>query len=567
MGAFVQPPNMPEQPLTVPRRSMDIEDYIDVLRRHRSWILGPVFVGLVVGVVTAFLWPDSYLSSGLIRVVPPQVPTRLIQSNVSEELTQRINSTYQDIEKRENLLNLIQTYNLYPEDRKRLPNEDLVEQMRRDISVGQMQYMSRGAGAMRQNVNAFAVSFSYSDRKLAQKVCTDLISKFIESSIKSRSTQSVMTTEFFKDQYDVAKRELEEIDKKITAYRVSNAGELPEQEQLLLTRVTAMEASIQATNAQISRANQDKLQLETQLRVLREQATQTMAQAAQQQPPAVVVGQNERLAEADREIDRVQAQLAGLKESYKENHPDVVRMNAYLQTKLKQREQIAKEVESAKAEAAANPKPVPVVTDAANKELNETKAAIARLQSALQAKDMELEDLAKQQAETREKLKIAQARMEASPASSEGYLKLIRERGMASKRYEELTLKMQDSSMATDLENRKQGEMLEVLETPSIPEAPYAPKRPYIIMLGLLAGASIGIAAAGAREIKDTSLKNLKDVRAYTKLTVLGSIPLLENDFIVRRRRRMGWLAWTATFLLGVLLMAGSVVYYYTAKA
>ncbi len=65
----------------------------------------------------------------------------------------------------------------------------------------------------------------------------------------------------------------------------------------------------------------------------------------------------------------------------------------------------------------------------------------------------------------------------------------------------------------------------------------------------------------------DTSLKNLKDVRAYTKLTVLGSIPLLENDFVVRRRRRLGWLAWAASLLLGILLMAGSVVYYYTSRA
>jgi hypothetical protein len=69
------------------------------------------------------------------------------------------------------------------------------------------------------------------------------------------------------------------------------------------------------------------------------------------------------------------------------------------------------------------------------------------------------------------------------------------------------------------------------------------------------------------REAKDGSLKNLKDVRAYTRLTVLGSIPFLENDFVVRRRRRMAWLAWSAAFLLGLLMMAGSVIYYYTSKA
>ena len=38
---------------------------------------------------------------------------------------------------------------------------------------------------------------------------------------------------------------------------------------------------------------------------------------------------------------------------------------------------------------------------------------------------------------------------------------------------------------------------------------------------------------------------------------------LLENDFVVRRRRRMAWLAWTTACLLAVVTMAGSVVYYY----
>ena len=39
-------------------------------------------------------------------------------------------------------------------------------------------------------------------------------------------------------------------------------------------------------------------------------------------------------------------------------------------------------------------------------------------------------------------------------------------------------------------------------------------------------GFVIGLFLAGAREAKDTSLKNLKDVRAYTQLTILGSVPL-----------------------------------------
>ena len=62
----------------------------------------------------------------------------------------------------------------------------------------------------------------------------------------------------------------------------------------------------------------------------------------------------------------------------------------------------------------------------------------------------------------------------------------------------------------------------------------------------------LGIVLAGAKEMKNTSLKNLKDVRAYTNLPVLSSIPLLENALLVRRKRRLFWLAWSSAIICGL---------------
>ena len=52
---------------------------------------------------------------------------------------------------------------------------------------------------------------------------------------------------------------------------------------------------------------------------------------------------------------------------------------------------------------------------------------------------------------------------------------------------------------------------------------------------------------------RSTSLKNLKDVRAYTNLPVLCSIPLLENTLVVRKKRRIAYLAWSAAVIVGVV--------------
>jgi len=66
-----------EQPGPATRRVLDFEDYLDILRRHRSWIIGPAFLGVVAGVVIAFLWPDTFEAYGQMRVRPPAVPQRL----------------------------------------------------------------------------------------------------------------------------------------------------------------------------------------------------------------------------------------------------------------------------------------------------------------------------------------------------------------------------------------------------------------------------------------------------------------------------------------------------------
>jgi hypothetical protein len=120
--------------------------------------------------------------------------------------------------------------------------------------------------------------------------------------------------------------------------------------------------------------------------------------------------------------------------------------------------------------------------------------------------------------------------------------------------------------MATYIETRKQVETLEVLDLPSLPESPTAPNRPLIVGGGLGIGLMLGLVLVGFREMKDSSLKSLKDVRAYTHFAVLGNIPLLENDVIIRRRRRMGWIGWSTAILASAIVIAMSVYYYVTTK-
>src|SRR5580704_6264511 len=118
------------------RRPLDFDDAIDILRRHKAWILGPTLAALVLSVVAAFLWPDTYVSVATIRVVPPQVPENFVPANVSLDLEGRVNSLVQLILNRATLTTVINTHGLYKRELTRLPIDDVIENMRlHDLKV------------------------------------------------------------------------------------------------------------------------------------------------------------------------------------------------------------------------------------------------------------------------------------------------------------------------------------------------------------------------------------------------------------------------------------------------
>jgi len=540
----------------MPRRPLDVEDYIDIVRRHRAWIVGPAFAALVVAVVVAFLWPDAFVSQAAIRVLPSQVPEKLVPSNVTLEMSQHINSMASAILSRTMLTNIIQTYGLYRQELNRWPMADVIEKMQRAIRVGQVREVenrsSKGPSA------AFFIAFEYENRYLAQKVTQDLAGRFISENVRTRSNQSRETTQFLKDQLQSAKRELEDLEKGRTEFRVKNAGRLPEELQTNLQTLRSLETQLAGVNDHISRNGQEKLLLESQLRIQQEQLGALISTPDQFSASV----KNERLVQMEREILGLEARLSLMSERYRDTHPDIKAMQGQIDSLKKMRDGLLKQEEQKNPETEAR-KPAPALQLRAGKD---AEANIARVQSQIQAKDLEMEERIKEQKQIRDVVKAIHSRIEARPLLEQQYANLTRDYDQATAKYDDLNRKMSQSEIATDLTNRNQAETLEILDPASLPETPIKPQRLFIVGAGLGVGLMLGVFTAGFREVKDTSLKNLKDARAYTNLPVLGTVPLLENDLVVRRKRRLTWLAWSAACIAGVLAMSGSVYFYYAGR-
>ena len=357
---------------------------------------------------------------------------------------------------------------------------------------------------------------------------------------------------------------MDELERKLTEFRVQNNGRLPDQVDANMRQLQALQANLTFLATSISRAGQEKLQMETNLRIFKEEVT---ARAKEPVDLAAAIQQkNERLGEVDREIQQWENMLSNLRKQYTERNPDVQTVVNRLSVAKQRRETLMKEEAQEKEARKDTPPPARPVNPQIQRELRDLEASIQRIQSSIEAKDFEMAEYNNQMKRANDQIKQYQGRIETVPLGERQYGELIRERDLARSKYVDMDDKLGRAKVSQDMEGRRQGELLELLDSASLPTDPTEPKRPLVISIGAALGLLLGVVIAGAREVKDTSLKNLKDVRAYTQMQILGSVPLLENDFVVRRRRRLAWLGWTTTCLASAVTMAGSIVYYYVSK-
>jgi succinoglycan biosynthesis transport protein ExoP len=147
------------------------------------------------------------------------------------------------------------------------------------------------------------------------------------------------------------------------------------------------------------------------------------------------------------------------------------------------------------------------------------------------------------------------------------YADLNRDYNNAAGQYQETLRKKELTAQGSELIQKEATEKLAVLDPPSLPAKPSKPNRWQIVGIGIGISLMLGIALAGVQEARDTSLKNLKDVRAYTNLPVLSSIPLLENTLLVKRKKRITYLFWSAAIVIGMIAVGVAVFYYLTVTA
>ena len=271
-----------------------LDDFLDIVKRRKNFIIWPALLIFITAAIVAFLIPPTYRSTSTILIEEQDIPEEYVMSTVTSYAEQRIQSINERIMSSTKLIEVINRFNLYADQRKSKSIEEISEKMREDIKLETInaQVANRRGGSSSATI-AFSVAYEGSKPDVVQQVAGVLASMYIEENLKIREQQATGATRFIEEEMNGLQAKLADLDAKLATFKSRNMGSLPE--------------LVQSNLLNADRIDQDISRLQDQLATLKEREESIKTQNPDKN-----------------RLQDLQAQLINLKTRLTEKHPDVV---------------------------------------------------------------------------------------------------------------------------------------------------------------------------------------------------------------------------------------------------
>jgi polysaccharide biosynthesis transport protein len=577
--------------------AMGIVDVLEIVQRRWLAMVAAAAVVFAIALVIAMALPATYRSTATILVEEQSIPRDFIRSTITSFADERISVISQRVLTRTTLLQLVEKYDLYPDDRKRDTNDAILERMRKDVRFTPINadLDSRGGRIL----IAFQIAYVSESPAKAQRVVNELVSLFLNENVRVRQQRTAETSAFLAEESKRLSLQLQEMETKLAQFRARNQGTLPEASGVNFQLAERIEGDLMRADRDIRLLQERRDQLQQQLplvnpflplsqsaiernaldpaerlRLLRAQQTslgstyspehpdmrrmsreiaaltkEVESQAASGGGATAAASTGDAVADAARkELEGLRAKLLEARERYAEGHPDVQRLQKQI---------------------AALEKTVPPISAPATQQAGGAGSSRAQqrqpdnpnyiaLANQLSQTILALRELTLERDQLRVQRKVYASRMERTPVVTTEYQELARDYDNASAKYRDIKGKELEAKVAEELEKDRKGERFSLLEPAGFPEKPFDPDRKKIALIGLALAIGLGLGFAALREALDFSIKGARDLSRRVALPVLTMVPYLESSRDVARRVRQRIVAAVGTvavLVVGLLVV------------
>jgi polysaccharide biosynthesis transport protein len=556
----------------------EISYYLDIIRRRKFHFLIPMVLTFSVALAVALTLPSIYSSQATVLIEAQNIPEELVRTTITGFVEERLQTLSQIVLSRQNLLDLINRFNPYPELKEKATTEEIVSRMRSDIKMQPVHAQVGGPGGRPSTATiAFNVSYEGVNPQVTAQITNALVSLYLEQNLRVREEKAVTTVLFFQQQMDELHAQVEASEELIARFKEENLYSLPELRQLNQQTLERVKNEINARRQDIQTLTDRKIYLQGQLATIEPVRSVTLpggrrsmtiedeltmlrndylAQRSVKSDthPDVIrlkrqievlekeTSSRQDLREQQAVLEDKKTRLVSLKQRYSDNHPDVIILT--------------REIEVLEDEV-ANLASTRTSGSSFRDQVMPDNPTYINLQTQIASTDFEIESVRAKLVELERTLREYERRIERGPAVEQRLSSLQRDYANAQARYQETMSKLQAARESMELEEGQMAEKLTVIEPPQVPESPTRPNRKAIILLGFVLASGFGVGTAAMSEFMDQSVRGPGTLASVAKRPVLGVIPRLRTS----RDKRKFWLTRILAVLIFLALAAG-VLYY-----
>src|SRR5579859_1572480 len=170
-------------------RELTMDDYLAMLRRRLKVILIPALIAPLAGFLVSYVFPPKYTSTATIEVEVQKVPDTYVQSVITADFTQRVQTIQERVMSPARLRPVVQSLGLVkPEE-----ESNFIEEIRQSVLVEPVITPLSASASSKKKGSATSgpqpglnVSYTDSNKERAQKVCNALTEQFVNENLKSR---------------------------------------------------------------------------------------------------------------------------------------------------------------------------------------------------------------------------------------------------------------------------------------------------------------------------------------------------------------------------------------------
>lgn len=508
---------------------LGLPEYLAIARRW-AWVMAAVFsVVLVVAAVGALLQPRTYQASAVLMAEGPQISADVARQAAVASAEDRMRLTSQRIMSRENLIELARRLEVFDESAQEpaLRDSEVVRLMR--ASLGLQLRTDNQHTWQRPDANiVFDLSFQHAKPEKALEVVNEVVRLFVEGSSKERVEQAARTAEFLTQESEKLRKELEDYENRIAAYKRAHGGAMVEGQAVAMSSIQSLEADLRGVEQSYRAALEEQRTLEVEL---------ASAQAGVLAPGTTLPAGP---SIAEQELARARTELSRLRAVYSEDHPDVRSQARQVKT-----------LEQAVAREATTSSPS---RDAAEGQM---RLAVSRLQARLAAAQSRADLLLGQQSTIRGNIAQLRTQLARAPQVERDLTALQRDYEIAQAKFEDIRSQQRSAQIAASLVDAQSADRFSVVEPAVLPEYSNSVGRRKIAAFGVIAALA---AAVGVAALLETLFPRVRGVNAVTSITghrPLVVIPYIRNSSDARALREMKkWLVLVAVTVVVLALVA-----------